>query len=105
MEPDSKRLMVWPSLKVSVMAGMRPLGLIARNQGSFCVNLLMSTSVTSYGMPSSSRVMETLMPFGVCIVYRWMLGRFAAMVICDVTAVNLEFIDVWKRVDVRQSIE
>lgn len=42
MEPDSKRWMGWPSLKVSVRAGMRPLGLMARNQGSFWAFLLMS---------------------------------------------------------------
>jgi hypothetical protein len=40
--PDSKRLIVLPSVKVSVKAGMRPLGLMARNQGSFWVSLLMS---------------------------------------------------------------
>jgi hypothetical protein len=42
MEPDSNRLMVWPSVKVSVRAGMRPLGLMVRNQGSFCVFFEMS---------------------------------------------------------------
>lgn len=31
MLPDSKRLMGLPSVKVSVSAGMRPLGLMARN--------------------------------------------------------------------------
>lgn len=46
MEPDSKRRMVRPSVKVSVRAGMRPLGLIARNQGCFCVFLLMSILCT-----------------------------------------------------------
>ena len=42
MLPDSKRRMVWPSAKVSVRAGMRPLGLMARNQGSFWVFFVMS---------------------------------------------------------------
>jgi hypothetical protein len=42
MLPDSKRLIVLPSLKVSVKAGMRPLGLMARNQGSFWVFFEMS---------------------------------------------------------------
>jgi len=65
MLPLSKRLMAFPSLKVSVKAGIRPLGLIARNQGSFCVSLEMSILVTLYGNPSSSRVMEILIPFGV----------------------------------------
>jgi hypothetical protein len=35
MEPLSNRLMVLPSEKVSVRAGMRPLGLMERNQGDF----------------------------------------------------------------------
>jgi hypothetical protein len=35
MEPLSNRRMGDPSVKVSVSAGMRPLGLISRNQGSF----------------------------------------------------------------------
>jgi hypothetical protein len=39
MLPDSNRLIVRPSVNVSVKAGMRPLGLMARNQGSFCVFL------------------------------------------------------------------
>jgi len=38
MLPDSKRLIVLPSLNVSVKAGIRPLGLMARNQGSFYGN-------------------------------------------------------------------
>ena len=42
MEPDSKRRMVRPSEKVSVRAGMRPLGFISRNQGSFWVFFWMS---------------------------------------------------------------
>lgn len=42
MEPDSKRLMGFPSVKVSVRAGIRPLGLMARNHGSFWVFLDMS---------------------------------------------------------------
>ena len=35
IEPDSKRRIVWPSEKVSVRAGIRPLGLMARKAGSF----------------------------------------------------------------------
>jgi hypothetical protein len=35
MLPDSKRLMGLPSVNVSVNAGMRPLGFIARNWLSF----------------------------------------------------------------------
>lgn len=42
MLPDSKRRMVLPSLKVSVRAGMRPLGFMERNQGSFWMLVWMS---------------------------------------------------------------
>lgn len=42
MLPDSNSRIVLPSLNVSVKAGMRPLGLMARNQGSFWVFLEMS---------------------------------------------------------------
>lgn len=42
MLPDSKRRIVLPSEKVSVRAGMRPLGLMARNQGSFWVSFWIS---------------------------------------------------------------
>ena len=42
IEPDSKRRMVLPSAKVSVRAGMRPFGLISRNQGSFWTLVWMS---------------------------------------------------------------
>ena len=42
MEPDSKRWIVWPSEKVSVRAGMRPLGLMARKKGSFWMFWVMS---------------------------------------------------------------
>ena len=35
MEPDSKRRMGEPSVKVSVRAGMRPLGLMERKEGDF----------------------------------------------------------------------
>lgn len=42
MEPDSKRRMILPSENSSVRAGMRPLGLISRNQGSFWVFFWMS---------------------------------------------------------------
>ncbi len=42
MEPDSKRRIDLPSLKVSVRAGMRPFGLMSRNQGSFWVFLEIS---------------------------------------------------------------
>lgn len=41
MLPDSKRLIGWP-LRVSVRAGMRPFGFMARNQGSFWMFLLIS---------------------------------------------------------------
>lgn len=37
-------------MKVSVRAGMRPLGFIARNQGSFWVFLDMSILWTMYGI-------------------------------------------------------
>lgn len=47
IEPDSKRRIFWPSLKVSVRAGMRPLGLMARNHGSFCSFLEKSSFLTS----------------------------------------------------------
>ncbi len=49
IEPDSKRRMVWPSEKVSVRAGMRPLGLMARKKGSFWVFLVMSILWVVYG--------------------------------------------------------
>lgn len=49
MDPDSNKLIVWPSVKVSVKAGMRPLGLIARNHGSFWVFLEMSIFSVLYG--------------------------------------------------------
>lgn len=42
IEPDSKRRIVLPSEKMSVRAGMRPLGLIARKKGSFWVFWVMS---------------------------------------------------------------
>lgn len=42
IEPDSKRRIVLPSEKVSVRAGMRPLGLMARKKGSFWVFWVMS---------------------------------------------------------------
>lgn len=45
MLPLSKRRMGLPSVNLSVMAGMRPLGLISRNQGSFWVLLLNSSLV------------------------------------------------------------
>ena len=35
MEPLSNSRMSLPSVKVSVMAGMRPLGFISKNQGSY----------------------------------------------------------------------
>lgn len=37
MLPDSNSRIVLPSEKVSVRAGMRPLGLMARKKGSFWV--------------------------------------------------------------------
>jgi hypothetical protein len=41
--------MDFPSENVSVIAGMRPLGLISKNQSSFWVFLDISMPVTSYG--------------------------------------------------------
>lgn len=35
MEPLSNKWIGLPSVKVSVKAGIRPLGLISRNQGSY----------------------------------------------------------------------
>lgn len=49
MLPDSKRRIVLPSGKESVRAGIRPLGLIWRNQGSFWVSLVMSMAWVLYG--------------------------------------------------------
>lgn len=49
MLPDSKSRMGCPSVNLSVRAGMRPLGLMARNQGSFWVFLDMSILVCWYG--------------------------------------------------------
>lgn len=43
MEPDSKIRMGEPLGSVSVRAGMRPLGLISRNQGSFWACVARST--------------------------------------------------------------
>jgi hypothetical protein len=40
MEPLSNRLIAFPSAKVSVRAGMRPFGLISRNQGSYSLSTL-----------------------------------------------------------------
>ena len=49
----------------STIAGMRPFGLMARNQGSFCTFLPRSTPTVLYGIASSSSVIEALWPFGV----------------------------------------
>ena len=46
MDPDSNSRICLPSEKVSVRAGMRPLGLISKNQGSFWVPCLMSILCT-----------------------------------------------------------
>jgi hypothetical protein len=44
---------------------MRPFGLMARNQGSFCTALPRSMPTVLYGIPSSSSVIDALWPFGV----------------------------------------
>lgn len=49
MLPDSKRSICFPSVKVSAMAEIRPLGLISRNQGPFWVFLLISVCSTLEG--------------------------------------------------------
>jgi len=49
MLPDSNSRMSLPSLNVSVSAGMRPLGLISRNHGSFCTFFDMSILWVVYG--------------------------------------------------------
>jgi hypothetical protein len=59
---------------VSVIAGILPLGLISRNQGSFWILVEMFRCSTLYGRPSSSRAIEILMPFGVLSVYSVILG-------------------------------
>lgn len=90
MEPDSKRRIVLPS-SLSVRAGMRPLGLMARNQGVFWSPSLMEILTILYlrlivlvladlllvpgcccNYPSSSSRMDTLTPFGVWVVYNVM---------------------------------
>lgn len=49
IDPLSKRRIGFPSVKVSVMAGMRPLGLISRNHGSFVLSVNISP-LTSHGL-------------------------------------------------------
>ena len=49
MLPLSKIRMGLPSSNLSVMAGMRPLGLMSRNHGSFWVFFENSILVTWYG--------------------------------------------------------
>ena len=91
MEPLSNSRIELPSVKVSVRAGIRPLGFISKNQSSFWVFLPRSILVTcaedgqavlsphalcahstrfntSYFNPSSSRRIDTLMPLGVWAV-------------------------------------
>lgn len=49
MAPDSKMWMGVPSARVSEIAGIRPLGLMEVNQGSFCTSLVRSTGTVLYG--------------------------------------------------------
>ena len=87
--PDSKILSSTPSVVLSVMAGIRPLGLISVNHGSFCsfLNISIGTSCmvcqvrhsagrrknchvsTLYSSPSSSRAMWIFNPLGVPSLY------------------------------------
>lgn len=86
--PLSNTRISLPSVNLSVRAGIRPLGLISLNQGSFCVSLENWMPVALYGRlqmhvntsywhgewlsyPNSSSVIDILMPFGVCAVYKW----------------------------------
>lgn len=54
------------------MAGMRPLGLILRNQSSFCSFLDKEMGCTLHFKPSSSTKMLAFQPFGVPAVYKVM---------------------------------
>jgi len=59
-----KSLLWW-----SMMAGMRPLGLIFKNSGPFCSFLLRSRYTDSYVNPSSSRTMATFLRIGLVFGY------------------------------------
>lgn len=64
MEPDSKsRIVSLPveSDQESVMAGMRPFGLISRNHGSFWVSLVISIGTVLYGYTPVSQSPESLL--------------------------------------------
>ena len=54
------------------MAGMRPLGLILRNQSSFCSFFDKEMGCTLHFKPSSSIKMLAFQPFGVPAVYKVM---------------------------------
>ena len=58
----------------SIIAGMRPLGLMRRNSGVFCSPLLRLIGCTVYGMPISSSMTEAFQPLGVDAVYRSIIG-------------------------------
>ena len=47
------------------MAGIRLLGLIARNSGLNCSPVPMFTGTSLYARPHSSSMMEIFQPFGV----------------------------------------
>src|SRR3954465_10071114 len=66
MAPLSKMLIGLPSgPSGSTMAGMRLLGLMARNSGVNCSPMPMFTHFSSYGRTISSSAMVMLRPFGV----------------------------------------
>ena len=58
------------SASLSTIAGILPLGLIARNLGFFCSFSIKLTTCISYSNSIASKVHETLWPLGVGAVYR-----------------------------------
>ena len=66
MAPLSKTLIRSPpGPSGSTIAGILLFGLMARNEGSNCLSLVMSIGWTVYGSPISSSATLILRPFGV----------------------------------------
>ena len=61
--PDSKTAK--SPLSWSTIVGMRPFGLSATYQSSFCSFLSSAIGVTLYGSSISSSAIDTFQPFGV----------------------------------------
>ena len=76
-------------------AGMRPLGLIFKNQSSFCSILERLMAWILYGICNSSSNMLAFQPFGVPEVYRVMPLSVAMVVYNGVKDQSAEARIVW----------